>query len=77
MTTCTSSCSAINYCFIAKLLVAIPAIPIFGVLLAQLSQDPDWQITLAAYAGALAVWLSQKIDQIPYLQQPFKPFKSK
>ncbi|MFO1241990.1 MAG: hypothetical protein U1E36_02135 [Rickettsiales bacterium] len=77
MTSCTLKSCTVNYCFIAKLLVAIPAIPMLAAIAASFSDDPVWQITLVAYAGAVAVWLAQKIDQIPYLTQKFTPFKRK
>lgn len=64
-----------NYCFWAKLLVAIPAIPLLGVIVSTFFTDPDWKLTAVAYSGALAVILANRIDRIPYLQRTFN-FKS-
>jgi|GEM_PF-2398188 len=75
----TNSCSLkacsgkINYCFIAKLLVALPAIPLLGVFAASFYEDPAWKFAAASYAGAFAVWMAGLIDSVPALSRKFKP----
>lgn len=53
-----------NYCFWAKLIVAIPALPLLGVLAASLVNHPYAKIAAAisamALALALALWLDKK-----------------
>ncbi len=61
-----------NYAFIAKALIAIPAIPLVGAFVASFSQDPAWQITNAAYTGAVILWLVGKLDTIECLSKKIK-----
>lgn len=65
-------CSGINYCFWAKLLVALPAVPLLGAVAASFFTAPAWQFAAASYAGAGAVWIASEIDRIPALRKKFK-----
>ena len=66
-----SSCGGFNYCFWAKVIIAIPAIPLIGAVVASFYTDPSWQFTMASYSGAVVVILSQYIDRLPALSQKF------
>ena len=65
------ACSGFNYCFWAKVIIAIPAIPLIGVTIASHFSEPAWQFTMASYSGAVVVILSQYIDHIPALSRMF------
>jgi hypothetical protein len=68
---CSTSCSGFNYCFWAKIIVAIPAIPLIGVTIASHFSEPAWQFTMASYSGAVVVILAQYIDRLPSLSKKF------
>ncbi len=77
MTTHVSStegkaCSGFNYFLLAQALIAVPAIPLIGAFAASLSQDPAWQITNAAYAGALTLWVVAKLEGAACLSKKIK-----
>jgi hypothetical protein len=57
--------SSFNFCFWAKLLVAIPAIPIIALAAASLSSYPVLQAILAGGAVFCMVWLAVVIDRLP------------
>ena len=65
-------CSGFNYCFWAKMIVAIPAVPLIGVTVASFFSEPAWQFTMASYSGAVVVILAQYIDRMPLFSRMFK-----
>ena len=60
----TAICKGFNYCLVAKIVVAIPAIPMIAAVAASFFSDPVWQFTMAAYSGALVILIAQKIDRM-------------
>lgn len=71
----TGVCASFNYCLVAKIIVAIAAIPMIGAIAASFFSDPEWQFTIATYAGAAVVLIAQKIDRIPALTRLVRPRK--
>jgi len=64
--TSTGSCiSRLNYCFWAKLLVAIPALPLVALLAARQFSNPLLQIVAAAVAIFVVIYAARKIDKLP------------
>ncbi len=59
--------SSFNFCFWAKLLVAIPALPLIGLIAASFFTQPLWQLGAAALAVGAAVGAAVAIDRIPAL----------
>jgi hypothetical protein len=59
----------INYCFWAKLLVAIPALPCIALIAAAFFTDPLAQQTAAVAAIIGTVCLAVWIDRLPALQK--------
>ena len=68
----SGACAGFNYCFWAKMIVAIPAIPLVGVVVASYFNEPAWQFTMASYTGAVMVILAQYIDRLPVFSRMFK-----
>lgn len=64
--------SEFNYCKWAKLLVAIPALPLIGVMGASLFDHPFAQIIGAAGCVTITVLAALWIDSIPLLQKKFR-----
>ncbi len=63
-----SSCvSAMNYCFWAKLLIAIPVLPLIAVMAARLFSNPVMQVVAAVVAVSAVLYLARKIDKLPML----------
>ncbi len=63
-----SACkSGFNYCFWAKLIVAIPALPLAAIIAASFFTSPAMQFAAGAGAVALLVYAAIKIDQMPCL----------
>lgn len=73
----TSICKGFNYCLVAKIIVAIPAVPMIAAVVASFFSTPLWQFTVAAYSGAAIILVAQKIDRIPALTRLVFPRKSK
>ena len=67
----SGACKGFNYCFWAKMIVAIPAIPLIGVTVASFYEDPSWQFTMASYSGAVVVIIAQYLDRMPALSKKF------
>jgi hypothetical protein len=59
--------SGFNYCFWAKLIVAIPALPLTAIIAASFFTNPAMQFAAGAGAIALLIYLAIKIDQMPCL----------
>ena len=64
--------SGFNFCFWAKLLVAIPALPLLGVNAASFFDNPDFQAVAAVVAIGLAVTAAVWLDRLPVLQKKFR-----
>ncbi len=60
-----TGCKNFNYCFWAKLLVAIPAIPLLAVLAAAQFSHPLMQVLAAGAAAGLGVYFAVQIDRMP------------
>jgi hypothetical protein len=54
-----------NYCFWAKLLVAIPALPLIAIMSASFFHDSTTRGFVAVIAVIAAVWAAIKIDTMP------------
>jgi hypothetical protein len=59
----------IDFCFWAKLLVAIPALPLIALIAASFFEDGQVQSIAGILAVIGAVLLARKIDRIPALQK--------
>lgn len=62
---CDACPSGFNFCFWAKLLVAIPAIPIIGIAAASFFTSPPVQIAVGGTAAFVAMYIAAKIDKMP------------
>jgi hypothetical protein len=62
-----------NYCFWAKLIVAIPAIPLIALMAAAPFSDMTMQVIAAGAAIAASIWLAIKIDRMPCLLRKVNP----
>jgi uncharacterized sodium:solute symporter family permease YidK len=62
-----------NYCFWAKLLVAIPAIPLVAMIAASFFSGMVMQIAAGITAIALMIYAAIKIDQVPCLLRKVMP----
>lgn len=58
-----------NFCFWAKLIVAIPALPLLGYVAALPFTDPMAKVFIAASAITWAVYLARWIDRRPCLMK--------
>ena len=68
MTAASTDCKkGLNYCFWAKLIVAIPALPLIAIAAASPFGDIVSQIIAAAVAIAATIWLAIQIDRMPCL----------
>ena len=68
MTTETKAChNGFNYCFWAKLIVAIPALPLTAILAASFFTSLPMQIAAGAASVAFLIYAAIKIDQMPCL----------
>ena len=68
MTAASTDCKkGFNYCFWAKLIVAIPALPLIAIAAASPFGDIVSQIIAAAVAIAATIWLAIQIDRMPCL----------
>jgi hypothetical protein len=56
-----------NYCFWAKLLIAIPVLPLIAVMAARLFSNPVMQVVAAVVAVSAVLYLARKIDKLPML----------
>lgn len=56
-----------NYCFWAKLIVAIPAIPLVAAIAASFFTDTAMQVVAGGIAVTALIWLAIKIDKMPCL----------
>lgn len=56
-----------NYCFWAKLIVAIPALPLAAVCAASLFTNMVMQVVAGGVAIAVLIYLAIKIDRMPCL----------
>ncbi len=70
--TSCGNCKGFNYCFWAKLLVAIPAIPLVAFIAASLFIHPLLQILAAAVAVFGVVWAAVVIDRMPAFSRKFR-----
>ena len=74
--TTASSCGmghGFNFCFWAKFIIGIPALAICGYVAAlqfhsSLMQAVAWIVTVMAL-----VWVAQKVDKMPALQNKIRP----
>lgn len=57
--------SSFNFCFWAKLIVAIPAIPLIALTAASFFTDPAIQILAGGIAVFCSLWLAIFIDRLP------------
>ena len=80
MTTETSSTSCpvshggeFNYCFWAKLLVAIPALPLLAFWAASFAKSETVQYGAAAAAILAALLLARWLDKLPALARKIRP----
>lgn len=64
-----------NYCFWAKVLVAIPLFPLVALIAASQFDNELAQCVAAVVAVVAAVAISRWIDRIPALQKIIKPRK--
>lgn len=62
-----------NFCFWAKLLVAIPAIPLVAIIAASLFSNAVMQVVAAVVAVGALVLVAIKIDQMPCLLRKVMP----
>ena len=53
-----------NYCFWAKLIVAIPALPLLAVVVGSLFTNPAMQYGAGIGSAVFAVWLAIKVDRM-------------
>jgi hypothetical protein len=67
-TKCGGSCG-FNYCFWAKLLVAIPALPLAAIVVASAFENSAAQLVSAGVTIFVLVWLAVMVDRIPGLQK--------
>lgn len=58
-------CPAFNFCFWAKLMVAIPALPVIAWIAAAFFIDPMAKLLAAAGAVGLTLYLARWIDRLP------------
>lgn len=58
-----------NYCFWAKLIVAIPAIPLVAIAAASLFSDPLIKVLMGGAAALAAVSIAIWIDKQPCLSR--------
>ena len=61
---CCSKSQGFNYCFWAKLLVAIPALPLLAVVVGLQFTNPSIQLAAAIGSVVFAVWLAIKVDRM-------------
>lgn len=73
---CPLSGSGFNYCFWAKAIVAVPALPILSYGAASLFQEPALQIIAGSGVVMAAVYGAIKLDNIPALQKKVVACKS-
>ena len=73
MSTDTQEHKDFNYCFWAKLIVAIPAIPLIALIAATPFQDPVVQAISAVVSIVASLWLAFKIDRVPCLLRKVNP----
>ncbi len=65
-----------DYCFWAKLLVAVPLLPFVATVAASYFESSVLQVFAAAAAVVAVVWVSRWIDRIPALSKPIHLRKS-
>lgn len=65
------TCRGFNFCFWAKLLVAIPALPMIAYIAASFFTEPYWQMLAGAAAIGAAISLAVVVDRLPLLQRKF------
>ena len=61
-----------NYCFWAKLLVAIPALPLLAFWAASFVKDETAQYAVAAAAILAALLLARWLDRLPALARKIR-----
>lgn len=54
-----------NYCFWAKLIIAVPAIGIIAIWAASFFENAPVQIAAGGVAAFIAMFVAAKIDQMP------------
>jgi len=57
-------CKGFDFCFWAKLLVAIPALSIIGIAAASQFSEPAVQIVVGGVAAFIAMFVAIKIDRM-------------
>lgn len=67
---CGGGCG-FSFCFWAKLIVAIPALPILGYAVAMQFEDENVRWLAFGLTMLAAVWAAIKIDKMPALQRKF------
>ena len=61
--------SGFNFCLWAKILVAIPTLPLIAIIASTYFENSAAKVIAALAAVSLVVYLSIKIDQIPALSK--------
>lgn len=62
-----------NYCKVAKICIAIPALPLVGVIGASFFNEPWSQMTAGAASIIAAIAIALVIDRIPVLRKKMRP----
>lgn len=62
------SCGS-SFCFWAKLLVAIPALPMVGYIVAMQFSDPNMRWLAFGSSMLVMVWLAMQVDKMPAMQK--------
>ena len=68
----TCSTTGFNYCFWAKLLVAIPAIPLIALIAASFFSDQLARMVAGAGAAFAAILVAIWLDRLPFLSRKFR-----
>ena len=58
-----------NYCLVAKLIVAIPALPASAYIASLLFTDPIMKVVAAVATVLFLVWAAIKVDRMPLFKK--------
>ena len=66
---CSMSTCSFNFCFFAKLLVAIPALPFAAAYASTFFESPEGKALAMVGTVTVLIWAAVKVDHIPLLQK--------
>jgi len=63
-------CNSFNYCLVAKLLVAVPVLPLIAIVAASYFTHPLVQLVAALLAVSLTIYAARLFDRLPIFSKP-------